>query len=312
MFPIKSWNILLQKSFPLTDSENYPKSLAISHETDQLIVGTKKGKTELYKLNTWEHQGTLLMHSGSVKCIVYLNDGKHAVSGGRDGKIIKWDLINLIGKEISTKTVSPITSICYPNRGDYIYVASGQMITSHNFRDLEDVNGSFYSFHCDITKVISLIEKEICIGFIDGTIKIYDIFRKEVVIEIKEHTDRIQDIAIVKINNNLAFASVSKDKTIKLFSVNEKTLIKSLNISNKTNTPAKNILYCNDEKTITTIHEDGTIINNNYNSDNENDENSNKCLFHNYEKLTTGLYVGDRFTLVIGNKKGNIDIFISK
>lgn len=78
---------------PLCCSFAPPSSSSTSPSTHAL-VGLTSGKVVLYKKRDWSVQHVLSGHDdGGVQCLAVHPTGRMALTGGRDGKIILWDLM---------------------------------------------------------------------------------------------------------------------------------------------------------------------------------------------------------------------------
>ena len=71
-----------------------PLLAAASASPTHVLVGLTSGKIILYKKRDWSVQHVLSGHDdGGVQCLAVHPTGKMALSGGRDGKVILWDLM---------------------------------------------------------------------------------------------------------------------------------------------------------------------------------------------------------------------------
>lgn len=71
-----------------------PTSSASTTQPTHALVGLTSGKIILYKKRDWSVQHVLSGHDdGGVQCLAVHPTGRMALTGGRDGKIILWDLM---------------------------------------------------------------------------------------------------------------------------------------------------------------------------------------------------------------------------
>ena len=79
---------------PLCCSFAPPSQSATAAPPTHALVGTTSGKIVLYKKRDWSVQHVLSGHDeGGVQCLAVHPTGRMALSGGRDGKIVLWDLM---------------------------------------------------------------------------------------------------------------------------------------------------------------------------------------------------------------------------
>ncbi|KAL7469786.1 hypothetical protein ACHAXS_010052 [Conticribra weissflogii] len=71
-----------------------PPSSSSSSPPTHALVGLTSGKVVLYKKRDWSVQHVLSGHDdGGVQCLAVHPTGRMALTGGRDGKIVLWDLM---------------------------------------------------------------------------------------------------------------------------------------------------------------------------------------------------------------------------
>jgi len=285
---------------------NYVKSICINHEEDIVVFGTKNGSIIIYKLSTFEPITSSQLHKGTVKDLTYLYDGRHIISAGNDGKIIKTDVLTNTSHESNHVLPSAIKSIAYGMDGKTLYVASGRVLY---YYDINDLNGQFehklIDFDDELLKVVYLKEyKQLGLGFRNGNVRIVDPRTRTVINEFKDHNGkRITDLTVTKFNGATALASTSKDMTIHIYDLNEKVLKNSIKVPSKTTSHASRLIYGQDERTVFTLHDDGKIILNQYQNGTLDREQTNKVVSE-VNKLSAGFYAGDGNTLIVAMQSG--------
>ena len=294
LYALKSWNICLLKSFSIRSQSNFAKSFCNITDIDSIAIGTKSGEIEVYKTNVWTLNFILKNHENTIKALCYLNDGLSLVSGCKNGKIFKWDLLTQKNTPFEPVFLDPIKSIIKSLRSNTIMVASGSKIYFYNTVTCKLDPDSTITFDSPIEKLLLLDQnKYLIIGFSNGGINVYNLEKKSIINEYKDHTSKIRDLMIYSNDNNLYFVSCSKDKTFKVYDPNLTSSVRTFSISNKTSFAARAGVYCNDEKTMITIHDDGKIFLNNITVDAAPGYHSNKYYFSSDDKLTCALYCGD-------------------
>jgi len=310
---LKSWNISLQQSFSLNEENTYAKSFCFVYEQDLIAIGTKTGTVELYNTTTWSHQFSLRNHTASVKAICYPNDGVSVITGSKDGKLVQTNLVTKDSKELTISSKAPIKALLCPILTDgLLFISSGTQVTCYDLYSHTEICS--HDFKDEIQTAIYLREEDsIVFGFKSGSVRVFSIQSRHVTYEHKEHTDKIKSLTKVKMGDTIAICSSSKDKKIKFLSIKTKTVVKTLNVVNKSEKCARGVIYAYDDKSVLSLHEDGKLIINNINSGNEQTEQSNKVFkIQSKEIITCGIYFGDSVSFVIGSKSGNVDVFTAK
>jgi len=318
---LRNWNLSLRNSFE-TGMNNYVKSIAVNFEHDVIVFGTKDGTLLTYKLSTFEQLNANKIHNGTIRDVVYLYDGSHVVSAGNDGKIVKTDVTTHESKESSHILPGEIKSIAYAQDGSTLYAASGRCLY---YYDLHNLDGKYehkvHDFSEDLLKVIYIKHfKCLGLGFRNGTVRLYDPGMKQVIAEFSDHKGkRVTDLEVIKFNGAHALASTSKDMTINIYDLEEKALKNTIRIaSTKTSTHASGLHYGHDEKTVFSIHGDGKIILNKYDTGDLTKEQTSRVFNSSSAKLSAGFYVGDGCTFIVAMQpdqqggNGKVEIYVSK
>jgi len=318
---LKNWNLSLRNSFEIA-ANNYVKSIAVNYEQDIVCFGTKDGTLFTYKLSTFDKLHSAKLHNMTIKALIYLYDGKNVISAGNDGKIIKTDVTTNTSKESSHVLPGAIKSVAYALDGSSLYAACGRVLYYYNINDL---NGTYehkvHDFEDELLYVVYIKElKCLGIGFRSGAVRLFDPNTKKIVKEFKDHNGkRTTGLVVAKFNGAPALISTSKDMTIHIYDLDEKLLKNSIKVAtSKTNSHANNLIYAHDEKTVFTMHDDGKIILNQYQTGNLDKEQTNKHLISNNAKLSAGFYVGDGSTLIVAMQSeqqggsGKVEIYGSK
>jgi len=313
---LKSWNLSLKNSFEIGLS-SYVKSIAINYEQDLVVFGTKHGHILTYRLSSFEKVNSAKPHNGTVRDIIYLFDGKHVISARNDGKIVKTDVTSHLSKESSHILPGQIKSLAYSQDGYSLYAACGRVLY---FYDITDLDGKYehkvHDFGEELLKVIFIKEyKYLALGFRDGSVKLFDIGIQQVIAEFRDHEKRITDLAVTRINGGVALATTAKDMKIHVYDVESKQKRNSINIPSKSNSHASKLIYGYDEKTVFTLHNDGKIILNQYQTGSLEKEQTNKHLISTEAKLSAGFYTGDGSTFIVAMQpdseggSGKIEIY---
>jgi WD40 repeat protein len=280
---------------------------------DLLIIGLKNGNLEIYQMNSWTYLFTLTGHKSSVKTMCYLNDGKSIVSGGKDGKLIRWDLNTKQAYTFNNVLNSSIKSIVYALNGTNIYAACLKKVYCFDLRTYDKIQNLTLTMKSNVTNLLWIKKNNfLVVGLEVGKIVVYDTRKLEIYYEFDFHKTKIKDLSTCEMDIGLNFVSYSKDKTFKVFDIQEKKVVREFQVCDKTIHYARGGIYCGDRKTLITFHDDGKIILNNYSLASEPGKHKNKYYFSTDNKILCGVYLGDGLNFVFGNNLGNIDIFFSK
>jgi len=300
---IKSWNLTLLTSFNLPEG-GYPKAICLNYEQDFLVIGTKGGLIHVYNNKTLEFLDTLKLHKSSIKAVAYLNDKVSVVSGGNDGRLIKWNLSERNYSELITKSQEPITSIVNNVRGENIYVSCGNDILIYDIFSIENTFDSKISMNDYIQCMAYLSDdKLLAVGLRSGEVKIVNPISKEIVHTFNNHSKKITDMCVIDHNKTEVLVTASKDKTISMYNISDKSIIKQFDSPNK-NFYARHVQYLHDEKTILTTHSDGRYFITNYNL-----IEKKRHFFTTESPISLCFYLGDSSTLILGNKSGSINVY---
>jgi WD40 repeat protein len=305
---LKTWNMRLIKSFSI--DEAHATSLVIDHENNLLVVGTNVGVLRTYNLKNWE-QVDEFQAKGSVNQVIYLNDSKTIISIDDKGAVLKYDLQSKSTSEIVTLS-SPASSAAYILDGTTVYISCGAQLHAFNIdsnKEIPEKGGNFGN--SQINRIVYVKEEKLlALGFEDGSVKLWDISANQIHHEFADHKSKFTDLTVLKFKGDTAIASTAEDKLIHIYNVPEKSLAKSLKIaSSRTSHHASRILYAYDEKTLFTIHDDGKIVLNNFNTGDLDKEQTTKYSSSSSEKITSALYSGDGTHFYVGTIDGKIEIY---
>ena len=307
---LKSWNISINDSRVL-DNECYAKCFCINHEENLLHLGTNTGKIHTFNLNTNEFVSCVEAHTKSVKAINYFNDKNTIISGGKDGKMFKWDFKTLNGSpsEFKRKSVGPINCIESIMDGETIYVGSGSNLIVFDIYRMSEVQS--FDFKSEITKLIWIRQGGyIAAGLRDGGIILFNHENKSIYDTIRHHSQKVTGLTICDVNNQskITLASCSKDNTVKLYNIVSKTTITTIDsINNSKQFFPKDIIYCHDNKSLITTNGNGHFYIFDYSK-----PEKKKFFFSNDVSITCAIYVGDSSTIILGKKNSSIDFFAAK
>lgn len=195
--------------------------LAVSPDASWLALGGNNSVIKMVPLKGNAAGFDLTGHKGKVKSLIFSYDGNYLYSASLDGKVLKWDLAARTSTNITTGAMA-ITSIDIASNGSYIAGIStdGNVLVwnpdsnSDSFRPQTSLkNIKVIRFNTD--------NSMLAMGDINGNIELWDVSKRVKISEIKAHAAQVNDI---RFNTTLKqMATVSSDKTIKIFNTDDLT-----------------------------------------------------------------------------------------
>jgi len=303
--PIKSWNLAFYKSFGLPLDNNHPRnlpySISFNHFLDTLVIGTDQGQINFFNTKREKLTHSQYIHEGNIRGLVYLFDGKHIVSGGFDGRLIRYDMIDHAKTEVKFGENKKIVSIMDNIRKDKLYVSAGTKLYCINAYDLTEAKENSYQFDDEISSSVYLDSAQIiCLGFRSGKIRGYHIEKKKVIFEVNQ-IKKITDICIIDHNCENKFLSVAKDGSI--YVIDDRGNAGLFYTSPNNGKYIRNVAYCYDKKSVVLTFKDGKFFLFNY-----VDGSSKEFSTNSEEKITSVYYFGDKRTLVFG-KNNSLEVY---
>ncbi len=195
--------------------------LAVSPDASWLALGGNNSVIKMVPLKGNAAGFDLTGHKGKIKSLIFSYDGNYLYSASLDGKVLKWDLAARTSTNITTGAMA-ITSIDIASNGSYIAGIStdGNVLVwnpdsnSDSFRPQTSLkNIKVIRFNTD--------NSMLAMGDINGNIELWDVSKRVKISEIKAHAAQVNDI---RFNTTLKqMATVSSDKTIKIFNTDDLT-----------------------------------------------------------------------------------------
>lgn len=195
--------------------------IAVSPDASWLALGGNNSVIKMVPLKGNTVGFDMAGHKGKIKSLIFSYDGKYLYSASLDGKVLKWDLAARTSTNITNGTMA-ITSIDIASNGSYIAGIStdGNVLVwnpdsnSDSFRPQTALkNIKVIRFNTD--------NSILAMGDINGNIELWDVSKRTKISEVKAHTAQVNDI---RFNTTLKqMATVSSDKTIKIFNTDDLT-----------------------------------------------------------------------------------------
>ena len=141
----------------------------------------------------------------------------------------------------------------------------------------------------------------LCVGFKKGKVKIFKTQTKKIMVDLKFQTDKITSLIEIIINEIVAVACSSKDRTICIYRSSDGILLNQIQ-SIPIPSYVRRMTYCLDKKSLLLTNNDGTIVLYNYNQKKIKDLKLRKK-----DRISDMIYLKDGMTFVFGHS--DIEIF---
>ncbi|HET6883752.1 MAG TPA: protein kinase, partial [Pirellulales bacterium] len=193
-------------------------------------------------------------HAGLISGVVWLKDGKHVVTGGRDGKLRLWELF----VEESLKTIEvglPINSMALAHDSQRLLVGGDD--SSMRMVDLQaGVEIRRFEGHTHFVNAVAISadQSRVAAGGADRTVRVWNTESAELVATLTGHSGRVNAVALSA--NGAELVSGSDDATVRLWSVNDAT--ESLRLTEHYG-PVRTLALSWDGGHLLTAGDDGTV-----------------------------------------------------
>jgi len=306
ILPLKNWNLSHYKSFRLPivsdDLQNSCKVMTYNHSLNVLVIGTRSGEICLFNTKKERFINLTKVHNGCIKGIAYLLDGKSVVTGGKDGMLIKHDLVNDTRLELQLSPNKKISNVIHSSKGDKLIVVLENKIICVDPIEFTEIKEKLLTFQDRITSAAFYDNNDIlAVGFENGKIVLIKLELQKGICEMTDQTQKIRDLAIVEINGSLNLLSVSKDNSIIIYDMKG-------NVFRKYDSPINDISfanYCYDEHSVLTTFKNGKFGLFNFLDG----------KFKDYEPIQNSIhsvfYLGDGRTYALGTKN-SLELFSLK
>jgi WD40 repeat protein len=298
--PLANWNLLLKNSVNASSQQNF-KVIEVLPDLDYIVTGSKNGILTFWKTTSFdtitEHKSLNIGNTIGIRTLIYLQDGKTLLCGGKDGKINKIDVSIFTTKTICDLNHS-INAMAYSLNGSSIYACSGNRLY-----EIDIINEKVLSYidahDSTIADMAYNQQKGIIVtGAKDKSIKIWQASNMECLGILQGHADLIRSLCFAYSKEHCYLVSVAKDSYITFWNLTDKNFTKSMRMSSL----PKKVFYLWDKKTVATVLNNGNLTLWNIET-NEIRELSGKGSY------STGSYCEDGHTVVLGTKDGTLEFW---
>jgi len=238
------------------------------------------------------------IHTGEIKTLCYINDGRTLLSGGKDSSLAiidiltyKYDKVSSLNGKVLT---GEVTSICNGNDGIHIFYSVGNSIATLDLRSRKLV-GVYEGNHEKISSMVWLKEYRILICSRDSDIFAINPFENTVQFSLSQ-ANPTKNLVVTHSetrNKFILFATNYSDMLLS-FALESPTSIVSLETINYSS-KIVNLLNCYDNKSIAITLEEGIWYLKNI------DKDFQKKKFYQQCPYTSSCFIKDGLTFVFAN-----------
>ncbi len=313
---LTTWNLPQANSLNIDYiGSNYVKCLSLNYETSMILLGTKNGTIHSFDLLSQNmNEVNFNNHNQSVKSLIYFNDAKTFISGGKDGKLFKYEIeyeedkaslrSNVV--EIPKNTPGVVRAMVSLEDGVFFYVGSDKILLLYNINTNQEVTNIV--LNDDITRLLWLKDERLVIaGLRNGNIVVISHDKREIMRTLEDHKEKITGLTQCRYNGNITFASASKENIIKIYDVKDNfNTISSYSSPNNHSYP-NNLIYAYDGRSFFSTHKDGKlfVMEMDYNK-----TDKKKMIESLDSELTAAFYYNN--LIVISSKNGNLNFYQKK
>ncbi|MBV9597659.1 MAG: hypothetical protein JOZ87_12435 [Chloroflexi bacterium] len=211
----------------LTETFNFPVSVALSAEGEILVAGTSAGELCVWRLTDRTRVLALAAHTGPVRGVALGADGHLVATGSEDGTIRVWQLPD--GVEIATlgSHTTPVYSVALSNDGSLVVGGSfdgtirlWDVENKQLVMRLETAGGPISSV------VLGEDSRLVVSGSVDGMIRFWDVPDRKLLSTLEGHSGPVWSLHLS--SDGQLLASGTEDKSVRLWDVSTGRLLHTL------------------------------------------------------------------------------------
>lgn len=275
-----------------------------SNEMNLIICGLSNGAIVYLKYPSCLEDKVDLCHTKAVSALLYLNDQKVIISGGKDGKLYKHSLDDyestLLGEELSIDSIMNLR-----NDGELLISSNGTVIC-YNYK-MENKTYSFIAHEDVINEMIYYSKKDMLFTCSkDKIINIWKLDSRENIGNLKGMNDEIKSICLSLYNDELIVISASRDGKITYWNLDDKTKTKVVNADGnivKLFSLYNDINFCLVYEKCSFDIIDLSNTNLKYKFENKEKEDNKNIIYQ------CGCYLNNGSTLLMGTNKASLIIW---
>ena len=256
---VTRWNLELgtQDKFAIKFS-NSPYSICLFSNNSKLAVGLDNGNLHFFDLKDRKELKFYIQHKTGIFSILENSAKKHLYSTDADGNIAIWNTENYELQLFLPFDCGKIRRMCLDETGSKLFLACQdgyvRILETEYFNQI----GEFYAHENGVTSLAFHTEsKELITGGKDAILRIWNLETMQQIKAIPAHNFVIYDIQFL---NSDEFITVSQDKSIKIWSLNNLAVTQKIEFKNGGHIHSVNKIQQLNTTTFATCSDDKRIM----------------------------------------------------
>ena len=256
---VTRWNLVLgtQDKFAIKFS-NSPYSICLFDSHSKLAVGLDNGNLHFFDLKNRKELKFYIQHKTGIFSILENSAKKHLYSTDADGNLAIWNTENYDLQLFLPFDCGKIRRMCLDETGSKLFLACQdgyvRILETEYFNQI----GEFYAHENGVTSLAFITENiQLITGGKDAILRIWNLETMQQIKAIPAHNFVIYDIQFL---NSDEFITVSRDKSIKIWSVNNLGVTQKIEFKNGGHIHSVNKIQQLNATTFATCSDDKRIM----------------------------------------------------
>jgi WD40 repeat protein len=256
---VTRWNLVLgtQDKFAIKFS-NSPYSICLFDSHSKLAVGLDNGNLHFFDLKNRKELKFYIQHKTGIFSILENSAKKHLYSTDADGNLAIWNTENYDLQLFLPFDCGKIRRMCLDETGSKLFLACQdgyvRILETEYFNQI----GEFYAHENGVTSLAFITENnQLITGGKDAILRIWNLETMQQIKAIPAHNFVIYDIQFL---NSDEFITVSRDKSIKIWSVNNLGITQKIEFKNGGHIHSVNKIQQLNATTFATCSDDKRIM----------------------------------------------------
>ena len=256
---VTRWDLVLgtQDKFAIKFS-NSPYSICLFDSHSKLAVGLDNGNLHFFDLKNRKELKFYIQHKTGIFSILENSTKKHLYSTDVDGNLAIWNAENYDLQLFLPFDCGKIRRMCLDETGSKLFLACQdgyvRILETEYFNQI----GEFYAHENGVTSLAFHTEsKQLITGGKDAILRIWNLETMQQIKAIPAHNFVIYDIQFL---NSAEFITVSRDKSIKIWSVNNLGVTQKIEFKNGGHIHSVNKIQQLNATTFATCSDDKRIM----------------------------------------------------
>jgi WD40 repeat protein len=256
---VTRWDLVLgtQDKFAIKFS-NSPYSICLFDSHSKLAVGLDNGNLHFFDLKNRKELKFYIQHKTGIFSILENSAKKHLYSTDADGNLAIWNTENYDLQLFLPFDCGKIRRMCLDETGSKLFLACQdgyvRILETEYFNQI----GEFYAHENGVTSLAFITENnQLITGGKDAILRIWNLETMQQIKAIPAHNFVIYDIQFL---NSDEFITVSRDKSIKIWSVNNLGVTQKIEFKNGGHIHSVNKIQQLNATTFATCSDDKRIM----------------------------------------------------